>query len=125
MSIEDFKLVPRPWWADKLGWSSKTDAFEKGPIYVLASDDDEYDETGEKWRHVSFSCKDRLPTWEEQREVRDAFFPPEACVVSVFPPTSEYVNHHPFTLHLWWNKDRRLVPEATAEAVGLVRRAKP
>jgi hypothetical protein len=33
--------------------------------------------------------------------VRQAFFPPDRDVMQVFPRTGEYVNVHPFTLHLF------------------------
>lgn len=53
------------------------------------------------WEHVSVSLKDRTPTWEEMCLVKDLFWRPDECVVQFHPPEAEYVNHHPFTLHLW------------------------
>jgi hypothetical protein len=34
-------------------------------------------------------------------EVKNIFWDPEDCVVQFHPPESQYVNYHPFTLHLW------------------------
>lgn len=117
MTIKDWTKEPRdsrlpPWVC--VG----AEFFTKGKLVVVASDDDEYDNTGEKWRHISVSHKDRLPSWDELRQVRDDFYPADACVIFIFPPVEEYVNFHKTTLHFWWNKDRRLVPKATADAVG-------
>lgn len=56
---------------------------------------------GGGWDHVSVSCPDRCPTWEEMCYVKDLFFDDEECVVQFHPPKSQYVNYHPRTLHLW------------------------
>ena len=56
---------------------------------------------GEGWEHVSVSYKNRCPTWEEMCRVKDMFFGPEEVVVQYHPRQSEYVNHHPYCLHLW------------------------
>jgi hypothetical protein len=53
------------------------------------------------WDHVSVSCADRCPTWDEMSYIKDIFFAPEETVVQFHPPKSEYVNYHPHTLHLW------------------------
>jgi hypothetical protein len=63
-------------------------------IRVIASD-------GGGWEHVSVSFEHRTPTWEEMCHVKDTFWDPEDCVVQFHPPQSEYVNFHPFCLHLW------------------------
>ena len=55
----------------------------------------------EGWEHVSVSLEDRCPTWEEMCFVKDAFWDPEDRVLQMHPPHSEYVNHHPYCLHLW------------------------
>lgn len=56
---------------------------------------------GEGWEHVSVSLATRCPTWEEMCAVKELFWGPEDCVVQYHPPASDYVNCHPFTLHLW------------------------
>lgn len=65
-------------------------------FYVIASD-------GEGWEHVSISIRDkqRCPRWEEMCYIKRLFWDDEDCVVQFHPPRSEYVNRHPFTLHLW------------------------
>jgi hypothetical protein len=63
-------------------------------VYVIASD-------GAGWEHVSVSRKDRCPTWDEMSQVKALFWGDEDCVVQYHPPRSEYVNNHPYCLHLW------------------------
>jgi hypothetical protein len=35
--------------------------------------------------------------------VKDAFFNEDECVVQYHPPKSDYINNHPYSLHLWRN----------------------
>lgn len=56
---------------------------------------------GGGWEHVSISFKYRCPTWEEMCQVKDMFFREDECVVQYHPAKSEYVNRHPYCLHLW------------------------
>ena len=53
------------------------------------------------WDHVSVSAPGRCPTWEEMCWVKDKFWDAEDTVIQFHPPRSQYVNHHPYTLHLW------------------------
>ena len=56
---------------------------------------------GEGWEHVSIAYTNRTPTLEEMCKVKDMFWNEEECVVQFHPPKSEYVNVHPYCLHLW------------------------
>lgn len=57
------------------------------------------------WEHVSLRARDykgeRCPTWDEMCFAKDLFWDAEECVIQFHPPKSEYVNNHPFVLHLW------------------------
>ena len=53
------------------------------------------------WEHVSVSLRNRCPTWDEMCLVKDIFWRDDECVVQFHPPKSEYVNLHPYCLHLW------------------------
>ena len=55
----------------------------------------------EGWEHVSVSLAHRIPYWEEMCVIKDLFWDAEDCVVQYHPPKSEYVNTHPYVLHLW------------------------
>ena len=43
----------------------------------------------------------RCPTWDEMCLVKDIFWQDDECVIQFHPPKSEYVNLHPYCLHLW------------------------
>lgn len=73
------------------------------------------------WEHVSVSLADRCPTWDEMAWVKDLCWGPEECVVQFHPPRAEYVNHHPFCLHLWRPAAAEL-PRPPAHLVGPARR---
>lgn len=66
----------------------------KRTLQVIASD-------GEGWEHVSVSDTVRCPTWFEMCFIKDLFWDDSDCVVQYHPPKSEYVNNHPYCLHLW------------------------
>jgi hypothetical protein len=66
----------------------------KAPLKVICSD-------GEGWEHVSVSLPARCPTWEEMCFVVRQFWDEGDCVMQLHPPRSEWVNNHPYCLHLW------------------------
>lgn len=66
-------------------------------LLVLASD-------GAGWDHVSISLKTRCPNWPEMCQIKDLFFHDHETVVQFHPKKSEYVNNHPYCLHLWRNQ---------------------
>lgn len=63
-------------------------------VLVVASD-------GMGWEHVSVSRKDRCPTWEEMSQIKDMFWDGDDCVIQYHPAKRDYVNIHPYCLHLW------------------------
>lgn len=63
-------------------------------LKVIASD-------GGEWEHVSVSLPSRCPTWGEMSFVKKLFWEPFDCVVQYHPREEDYVNNHPFCLHLW------------------------
>jgi hypothetical protein len=70
--------------------------FPKTVFNVIASD-------GGGWEHVSVSLMGarRCPAWDEMCFIKSLFWGPDDCVIQFHPPESEYVNHHPYCLHLW------------------------
>lgn len=64
---------------------------------------------GGGWEHVSVSLPNRCPTWEEMCFIKDVFWGPEETVIQYHPPRSEYVNNHPYCLHLWKPSDAKIV----------------
>lgn len=66
----------------------------KHSLKVVASD-------GMGWEHVSVSLHNRCPSWEDMCFIKRLFWDPEDVVIQYHPAESDYVNCHPFTLHLW------------------------
>jgi len=66
----------------------------KTPLTVIASD-------GMGWEHVSVSTPTRCPNWKEMCLIKKLFWDDDDCVIQFHPPKSDYVNNHPFCLHLW------------------------
>jgi hypothetical protein len=60
------------------------------------------------WEHVSVSCRMRCPTWEEMCFVKDLFWCSDEAVVQFHPPRADYINNHPFRLHLFKPTDQEL-----------------
>jgi len=60
---------------------------------------------GEGWEHVSVHVVDRkqprTPAWDEMCYVKSVFWDEEDIVVQFHPRKSDYVNLHPYVLHLW------------------------
>ena len=69
------------------------------------------------WEHVSVSTRSRPPNWQEMVFVKDLFWGPEECVMQLHPPRSDYVNCHPYCLHLWRPIDVE-IPRPPAILVG-------
>ena len=63
-------------------------------LNVVASD-----EMG--WEHVSVSLPFRTPEWREMCYIKDLFWEEEETVIQYHPAASQYVNNHPYCLHLW------------------------
>ena len=84
-------------------------AFSRGRLRVLVSEARELD--GKVWLHVSVSLSDRLPSWDQLKQVKDAFVGEERNALQVLPKKSEYVNHHPYVLHLFWCSDGDVTPD--------------
>lgn len=73
----------------------------KPDLFVVASD-------GMSWEHVSVSTIKRIPTWQEMCFIKDKFWGKEDCVVQYHPPESEYVNNHPYCLHMWRHSEAEI-----------------
>lgn len=82
-------------------------------MMVVASD-------GESWEHVSVSRRNRCPTWEEMCQVKSLFWDEEDCVVQFHPPKDQYVNNHPYCLHLW-KPNKTQIPLPPSWMIGLRR----
>ena len=69
-------------------------------LRVIVSDGAEL-QSGIRWEHVSVSRPSRCPTWEEMSFIKNLFWSEDETVVQFHPPKSDYINNHPYCLHLW------------------------
>lgn len=56
---------------------------------------------GHKVLHVSLSRRSRLPDWNDVKRVKDAFIGEDKEAYHVLPKKADYINIHPYCLHLW------------------------
>lgn len=56
---------------------------------------------GGGWDHVSISFRNRVPTWDEMCRVKEIFFRDDEVCVEYHPAKKDYVNIHPYCLHIW------------------------
>lgn len=75
------------------------------------------DDETDRWDHVSVSTPVRCPTWEEMCFIKDLFFEPHE-VAAQLHPVKDYINNHPFCLHLWRPLDV-VIPLPPSILVGL------
>lgn len=70
-----------------------------GRLRIVSSGGAHEDSQG--WEHVSISLEHRCPRWEEMVRIKNLFWGEDECVIQFHPPESDYINHHPYVLHLW------------------------
>lgn len=51
--------------------------------------------------HLSASCADRMPTYNELKYLRYQMLPDNIYMAEIFPPKNEFVNINPNVRHLW------------------------
>ena len=78
---------------------------------------------GMGWEHISVSLgltgreAMRCPTWDEMCYMKSIFWDEDDCVIQYHPAKSQYVNRHPFVLHLWRPTDQ-IIPIPLKEMIG-------
>jgi hypothetical protein len=90
-------------------------------IKIIATDGLDQKSRLERWEHVSVSLASRCPTWQEMCFVKSLFWDDEDCVMQLHPPRSQWINNHPYCLHLWRPLERAipLPPPITVGLAGL------
>ena len=63
-----------------------------------------------RW-HMSVSHRDRIPTWTELGDARDALLPPDLFFMLPHPPRRYWLNLDHRVLHLWEMNDPKLVEQ--------------
>jgi len=75
--------------------------FVIGSLRIVSSGGTENNPGAKGWEHVSVSCTDRCPTWQEMAKVKNLFWKDDETVVQFHPQKDKYINYHPYCLHLW------------------------
>jgi hypothetical protein len=68
-------------------------------LMVIMSKDIEQD--GKEWTHLSFSRKNRMPSYNDMVLVKAVFIGSDKDAIMVLPRKSKHVNIHNFCLHLF------------------------
>lgn len=79
-------------WIDR-GRFGHARVFESDELRAIVSRDEG------RW-HLSLSCPDRYPNWDELADARYDLVPHECDMAMILPPPSDYVNAHHFVLQL-------------------------
>lgn len=98
-TIEQLRIQPRLCITDEApdgltAWAELRSTIKAQRVFIIAS-------WGGGWDHVSASFRNRTPTWEEMAEIKDMFFRKDETAVQFHPEEAEYINMHPFVLHIW------------------------
>lgn len=93
-------------------------------LYLICSDGHDPDvPQAEGWQHVSVHArrgsKVRTPNWHEMSYVKALCWDEEDVVIQFHPRKSEYVNNHPYVLHLW-RPTHAEIPTPPPELVGVL-----
>ena len=79
---------------------------------------------GNGWDHVSLTVKVKnrhqfeVPSWDIMCWIKDTFWDKEDWVAQFHPAHSEYVNNHPYVLHLW-RPTEQVMPKPMKIMVGI------
>jgi hypothetical protein len=79
--------------------------------------------SGAGWEHVSITPinKKRCPTWGEMCQLKNMFWSEDETVIQYHPAKEDYVDNHPYCLHLWKPTDQDL-PKPPPILVGIGRK---
>lgn len=107
LEIERYRILHHPVLGDMRGNIGTNDGCFKIPfngneLTVITSD-------GDGWDHVSVSLKNRCPTWDEMKFVKEMFFRDDEAAIQIYPPKALYRNCHPYCLH-WWRPQNVALP---------------
>ena len=97
IALEQNRIREGPWGSDaSYGMNGGFHLIGPDGVHLIA-----LASNGEGWEHVSVQARNRTPTWQEMCFVKDQFWTEHEMVVQYHPPASEYVNFHPYVLHMW------------------------
>lgn len=63
---------------------------------------------GAGWEHCSVSMPHRCPSWEQMCVMKELFWKDEETCFELHPAKKDYINHHPYCLHIWRPIDKQI-----------------
>lgn len=63
---------------------------------------------GAGFEHCSVSMPTRCPSWEQMCSIKDAFWNDDEVCMQLHPAKKNYVNNHPYCLHIWKPIDKEI-----------------
>lgn len=106
--VEEFRVKNGPW------GSKKGDPF--GLFFIRLKPGGSVFKTicapaDEEWQHVSVSLPNRTPHWSEMCRIKELFWGEDVTCIQFHPKKEDYVNFHPYCLHIWrWTKGEFPLP---------------
>ena len=73
---------------------------------------------GAGFEHCSVSMPTRCPSWEQMCSMKELFWRDDECCMELHPPKANYVNNHPYCLHIWKPINQE-IPQPPSIMVGL------
>ena len=104
----DPNSVPEGWICDESPMYGQW-FFRKDGLKAHASLRREAD--GKRWLHVSLSYSDKMPTYEDMKEVKTLFIGPKQVAYQLFVDDDKHVSWHDYCLHLWHCVDGPVTPD--------------
>jgi hypothetical protein len=66
-----------------------------------------------RWLQVSCAHRNKLPNWETLKYVKNTFIGEDKTAIQILPAADNFVNLHPYVLHLWHCLDGDVTPDFT------------
>lgn len=63
---------------------------------------------GAEFEHCSVSIPTRCPSWEQMCSIKDTFWNDDEVCMQLHPAKKDYVNNHPYCLHIWKPIDKEI-----------------
>ena len=79
---------------------------------------------GAGFEHCSVSIPTRCPSWEQMCSIKDAFWNEDEVCMQLHPAKKDYVNNHPYCLHIWKPIDKE-IPTPPSIMVGVKKEYTP
>lgn len=79
---------------------------------------------GAGFEHCSVSIPTRCPSWEQMCSIKDAFWNEDEVCMQLHPAKKDYVNNHPYCLHIWKSIDKE-IPTPPSIMVGVKKEYTP